>query len=115
MSMMYQEYDPKYHQCEAQNYQASFLLAQKNVKPLRSIREYFFLKTIKESIRATDRKVDRDQVYCDHRGNRSSSPKVIAPEVMSPETRVMSPEIYSYVARNDFGRSDLRPDDFRAT
>ena len=33
------------------------------------------------------------------RGNRSSRPKVISPEVMSPETRVMSPEIYSHVAR----------------
>ena len=31
---------------------------------------------------------------------RSSRPKVISPEVMSPETRVMSPEIYSDVARN---------------
>ena len=30
---------------------------------------------------------------------RSSRPKVISPEVMSPETRVMSPEIYSHVAR----------------
>ena len=28
-------------------------------------------------------------------GNRSSRPKVISPEVMSPETRVISPENYS--------------------
>ena len=33
-------------------------------------------------------------------GLRSSRLKVISPEVMSPETRVMSPEIYSHVARN---------------
>ena len=33
------------------------------------------------------------------RSLRSSRPKVISPEVMSPETRVMSPEIYSHVAR----------------
>ena len=32
-------------------------------------------------------------------GLRSSRLKVISPEVMSPETRVMSPEIYSHVAR----------------
>ena len=73
--------------------------SSKNVKPLRSIREYF-LKTIKESLRATGRKVDRDQVYCDHIGTQSRSPKVIAPKVMSPETRVMSPENYSHVARD---------------
>ena len=30
---------------------------------------------------------------------RSSRPKVISPEVVSPETRVMSPEIYSHVAQ----------------
>ena len=33
-------------------------------------------------------------------GNRSSRPKVISPEVISPGTRVMSPEIHSHVARN---------------
>ena len=33
-------------------------------------------------------------------GLRSSRPKVITPEVVSPETRVMSPEIFSQVARN---------------
>ena len=33
-------------------------------------------------------------------GNRSSRPKVISPEVMSPGTRVMLPEIHSHVARN---------------
>ena len=33
-------------------------------------------------------------------GNRSSYPKVISPEVMSPGTRVMLPEIHSHVARN---------------
>ena len=33
-------------------------------------------------------------------GNRSSRPKVISPEVMSPGTRVMSPEFLSNVARN---------------
>ena len=32
-------------------------------------------------------------------GNRSSRPRVISPEVISPGTRVMSPEIYSHVAR----------------
>ena len=31
---------------------------------------------------------------------RSSRPKVISPEVMFPETRVMSPEIHGHVARN---------------
>ena len=36
---------------------------------------------------------------CTH-GLRSSRPKVISPEVMSPETRVMLPEIHSHVARN---------------
>ena len=36
---------------------------------------------------------------CTH-GLRSSRPKVITPEVMSPETRVMLPEIHSHVARN---------------
>ena len=33
-------------------------------------------------------------------GNRSSRPKVISPEVISPETWVMSPEIHSQVAPN---------------
>ena len=33
-------------------------------------------------------------------GNRSSRLKVISPEVISPGTRVMSPEIHSHVARN---------------
>ena len=33
-------------------------------------------------------------------GNRSSRPKVISPEVMSPGTRVMLPEIHSHVTRN---------------
>ena len=33
-------------------------------------------------------------------GPKSSCPKVISPEVMSPETRVMSPEILSHVTRN---------------
>ena len=32
-------------------------------------------------------------------GLRSSRPKVISPEVMSPETRVMLPEIHIHVAR----------------
>ena len=34
------------------------------------------------------------------RNVRSSRPKVTSPEVMSPETRVMSPDILSHVARN---------------
>ena len=33
-------------------------------------------------------------------GVRSSRSKVISPEVMSPETIVMLPEIHSHVARN---------------
>ena len=33
-------------------------------------------------------------------GLRSSRPKFISPEIMSPETRVMLPEIHSHVARN---------------
>ena len=37
---------------------------------------------------------------CGPCGNRSSYPKVVSPEVMVPETRVMSPESLSLVAKN---------------
>ena len=37
--------------------------------------------------------------YDHHLGLQSSRTKVISPEVMLPETRVMSPKIYSHVAR----------------
>ena len=41
---------------------------------------------------------NRHRAY--QRGNRSSRPKLISLEVMSPGTRVMLPEIHSHVARN---------------
>ena len=41
-------------------------------------------------------------------GNRSSGPKVISSEVISPGTRVMSPEIHSHLARNFIGCINLK-------
>ena len=38
---------------------------------------------------------------CGPCGNRSSYPKVVSPEVMVPETRAMTPESFSLVAKND--------------
>ena len=37
---------------------------------------------------------------CGSCGNQSSHPKVVSPEVMAPETRVMLPERFSLVTKN---------------